>query len=73
MPLNSNFENLLLDRSSEPLNGLLKVLREVVDDRTRGLLCIHQPDSLTHILRGQLFGTGMAALLQLIDLSHGGQ
>ena len=73
MPLNSNFENLLLDRSSEPLNGLLKVLREVVDDRTRGLLRIHQPDSLTHILRGQLFGTGMAALRQLIDLSHGGQ
>ena len=73
MPLNSNFENLLLDRSSEPLNGLLKVLREVVDDGTRGLLRIHQPDSLTHILRGQLFGTGMAALLQLIDLSHGWQ
>ena len=73
MPLNSNFENLLLDRSSEPLNGLLKVLREVVDDGTRGLLRIHQPDSLTHILRGQLFGTGMAALRQLIDLSHGGQ
>ena len=73
MPLNSNFENLLLDRSSEPLNGLLKVLREVVDDGTRGLLRIHQPDSLTHILRGQLFGTGMAALRQLIDLSHGMQ
>ena len=73
MPLNSNFENLLLDRSSEPLNGLLKVLREVVDDGTRGLLRIHQPDSLTHILRGQLFGTGMAALRQLIDLSHVGQ
>ena len=73
MPLNSNFENLLLDRSSEPLNGLLKVLREVVDDGTRGLLRIHQPDSLTHILRGQLFGTGMAALRQLIDLSHGRQ
>ena len=73
MPLNSKFENLLLDRSSEPLNGLLKVLREVVDDGTRGLLRIHQPDSLIHILRGQLFGTGMAALRQLIDLSHGGQ